>query len=325
MKKTSTVILAALGLVALGSGCAVEMDAPEQTGSTQEAVWCDNNGATFSVLAGMAVAAAKETTRWLPQRDFECETPYSWEIGVDYVGNKGMPDGVVDVPGKCIRMRSAGWRMWTSPKGRAKCADGYCRNLSALLRLQDVPNGEFVFGGQMFEAGLLKSRLYSYWDRQFICINRPDNGTGDDCPVEYHGLKFDYKALSNVTCDGGWDFWFNAYKAENLAVYPPVYAFTQPLAKPHQLKNMIIWAGGSDNPFLRFENNGNKVKIDPTGGTADGSSTSSGSCTVVSYNASNQKCGQVYSATSLVGQCCTCNNVNKTFASTSYPDMYKCI
>jgi hypothetical protein len=294
------------------------MNGPEENiGTAEEAVWCDNNGATFSVLAGMAVASANEMTRWLPQRDLECESNYSWEIGSDVLPT-GAPDGLADVPGKCIRYRSAGWRMWTSPKGRAKCPNKNCRNVHALLRLQDLPqNNDFVFGGQMFDPGLLRTRLYSYWDRQFICINRPDNGTGDDCPVEYHQLAFSHKVQSNVTCDGGFDFWYNASKQGSN---PPVM-----LQKPYQLKNMLIWAGGVDNPFLKFENNGNQVKIDPTGGTADGSSTTSGSCTVVSYNPANNKCGQVYSATNLTGQCCTCNGVNKTFQPASLIDYYKCI
>jgi hypothetical protein len=321
MKKTSTVILAALGLVALGSGCAVEMDSPQEpTGSTEEAAWCDNNGATFAVLAGMAVATAKETTRWLPQRDFECESPYSWELGVDLVGNNGMPDGVVDVPGKCIRLRSAGWRMWTSPKGRAKCPNGTCRNVQALMKLQDLgSNNGYVFGGQDFDAGLLRTRLYSYWDRQFVCVNRPDNGTGDDCPIEYHALSFWYKTQSNVTCDGGYDFWFKA-RTNTSTVEAPVN-----LTKPHQLKNMLIWAGGADNPYLKFENNGNYIKIDPVGGTGDDTNTTSGSCTVVSYNPANGKCGQVYSSTNLTNTCCTCNGVNKTFQPASLTDYYKCI
>jgi len=146
MKTTSTII-GALGLMALASGCAVEMNAPEENvGTNEEAVVCSNDGATFAVLAGAAVASANEIKRWLPQRDFECESPYTWEVGTDVLP-AGAPDGLVDYPGKCIRrtgmINPSGdqnadwnrkpWRVWTSPKGRAKCPNSNCRNLQLLL------------------------------------------------------------------------------------------------------------------------------------------------------------------------------------------------
>jgi hypothetical protein len=122
--------------------------------------------------------------------------------------------------------------------------------------------------------------------------------------------------VSSVTCDGGFDFWFHATKQGSNG--------TVLLQYPYQLKNMLLWAGGANNPFLQFVNNGNDVKIDPTGGTAESSNTTSGSCTVVSYNASLNRCGQVYSSTNLSGQCCTCNGQNKTFVTGSQIDYYKC-
>ncbi len=314
MKTTSTII-GALGLVALASGCAVEMNGPEEKiGTNEEAISCTNEGATFSVLAGMAVASGREMRRWLPGRDFECVTNNSWEIGVDNTGSGGYPDGIVDYPGMCIRWGSR-WQMGTSVKGRARCPNSVCRNTEALLKLQNDTADGWIFGGQPLNPGTLRTRLYSYWQRQFVCINRPDNHTGDDCPVEYHDLAFWYKTTSNVTCDGGFDFWFHSYKMNT----------TYPLQYPGQLKNMLLWAGGSDNPFLQFNNVNGDVKIDPVGGTAEDSSTTSGSCTVVSYNASLNRCGQVYSATSLTGSCCSCNGVNKTFQPASLADYYKCI
>ena len=315
MKTTST-ILTALGLMALASGCAVEgMEGPsEEVGTTEQGIMCNNELATDSVLAGMAVAAAKEMRRWLPGRDFECQSNNGWEIGSDYLPS-GAPDGLADTPGKCIRWGSR-WQMWTSPKGRARCPNSNCRNMHALLRLQEDNAAGMIFGGQPLDPGLLRTKLYSYWDRQFVCINRPDNGRGDDCPVELHDLAFSYKTQSSVTCDGGYDFWFHAYKmgtTTNLGA-----------ADAAQLKNMLLWAGHPNNAFLAFDTQGDDVKIDPVGGTADGSSTTSGSCTVVSYNASLNRCGSVYSATPLTGQCCTCNGVNKTFAPAAQIDYYKC-
>jgi hypothetical protein len=305
MNKITTLGIAAVGL--MGFACSVDMGEPqEEVASSENTISCDNNLATFSVLAGMAVASANEMRRWLPQRDMECE-------GTN-VGTDANADGTVDQPGKCIRW-APNFKMGLSKWAWPRCPNRNCRYTAGLLKLQDGALDGHIFGGQPLDSGVLKSRLASYWDRQFVCINRPDNGTGDDCPVEYHDLSFWYKTTSSVTCNGGYDYWFHSSKQNSN---PPV-----PLSKPGQLKNMLIWAGGSDNPFLMFNNVNGDVKIDPTGGTAEGSSTTSGSCTIVNYNSNLNRCGTVQSATPLTGQCCTCNGVNKTFVWTS-GDYYAC-
>lgn len=309
MNKITTLGIAALGLI--GSACSVDMGQPqEEVGTNEAAISCNNDQATWSVMAGMAVAAANEMHRWLPQRDMEC---YGTDVGTDTNA-----DGTVDQPGKCIRY-SAQFKVGLSKWAWPRCPNRNCRNTAALLRLQDdLPAGAtpFVFGGQVLAADVLRSRMAAAWNAQFVCITRPNNGTGDDCPVEYHDLAFWYKTTSSVTCDGGFDFWYHSSKQGSN---PPV-----PLSRPDQLHNMLLWAGGSSNPFLSFNNVNGDVKIDPVPGTVEGGNTTSGSCMVVSYNASRNTCGQVYSATSLAGQCCTCNGQNKTFQTGSLADYYKC-
>lgn len=329
MNKITTLGIAALGLI--GSACSVDMGQPqEEVGTSGEAVACNNDQATASIMAGMAVAAAIEMKRWLPQRDLECEgSSYNNNVPpVDVTGQGGLPDGLADYPGRCIKPpnRDDGYdqfRVGVSPKGDAKCPNHTCRNVRALLKLQrDASNG-MIFGGQPVSPGVLRSRMEAAWGEQFTCINRPDNHMADNCPVEAHELApvlnpdgSVKKVVGAFTCDGGFDFWYHASKQNSGG--------TVLLQYPGQLKNMLLWAGGSNNPFLKFENNGNDVKIDPVPGTTEGGNTTSGSCTVVSYNASRNTCGQVYSSTSMLGQCCTCNNVNKTFTTGTWADYYKC-
>jgi hypothetical protein len=323
MNKTITLTFGALSL-AFAAGCNVDVaETPEaeEIGSNTEAVYCSNDQATAAIQAGMAVAAANEMRRWNPRRDLECS---GWNVGVDYITGTTAgtpPDGLVDYPGKCIRGPNtedgySQFRVGLSPKAWPRCPNRNCRNMYALLRLQDDSANGMVFGGQALSPGVLRSRLEADWGAQFTCINRPDNGQGDNCPIEDHDLVFQYKATSSATCDNGFDYWYKAWKMGTTNV---------PLTKPAQLRNLLLWAGHGHNQFLQFYGSGADVKIDPTGGTAEGSSTTSGSCTVVSYNASVNRCGAVYSATNLTGACCQCNGVNKVFAPKSgMVDYYVC-
>lgn len=306
MKKTLT--LSSFGLVALAAACSVDTAAPEEVASGEEAIVCSNDAATNAIIAGMAVAAAKDMRRWLPFRDFQCEGP-SWMVGPDANG-----DGLADTPGKCIRQSSNGqFKISLSPKAFPRCQDNpatslneyrQCYNIRALLELQNDAATGMYFGGQRLDAGVLRSRLASYWDRQAICVNRPDNHTGDDCPVEAHDMVFSYKQQSQTTCQGGNDYWFHAYKMGT----------TSPLQYPAQLKNMLLWAGLGENPFLAFDTQGDDVKLDPSGGLNDGDNgTSSGSCLAL--------CSK-YSTTPVTG-CCTCtktvNGVTTTINGNMYP------
>jgi hypothetical protein len=292
--------------VALAAACSVDTTAaPEEVGSTEEALVCSNDAATNAVIAAMAVAAGKDFRRFLPFRDFECEGPSN-------IGTDANYDGLVDRPGQCIRWASQ-FKIKISPKGFPRCQDDpntslneyrQCYNTRALLDLQNDAATGMYFAGQRLDAGVLRSRLYSYWQRQETCVNRPDNHAGDDCPVEYHDLYFRNKVPS-VSCAGGSDYWFDAWKMGSPGVS---------LAYPWQLKNMLLWAGQGENPWLAFDAQGDGVKLDPGGGMNDGDNgTSSGSCLAL--------CSK-YSLTAVTG-CCTCtktvNGVETTINGNMVP------
>jgi hypothetical protein len=270
MTNIKTAILGALGLLALASACSVETAAlSEEEIASDEAAACYNPQATNAVMAGMAVAAAKELKRWLPARDLT----WNWSSGM----------------------------LELTSHGRSRCG-GSCPNLQALLDLQKWSAQGTMIGGSTLEVNSLRSRLHSLFDRQMVCNNRPDNHKGDDCPVEYHDLKFSSKTPG--ACDT--DFWFHAYKMGT----------TSPLQYPAQLKNQLLWAGYPENPYLAFTVRGDDVKVDPTAGLIDGDMTVTGSCSAACTK---------YSGGSLIGQCCSCNGMNKTFSRSAFSyNYYQC-
>ena len=260
MQKLTTLTLTAFAALGLAAACSMEMGEPVEEGSiaeTSQAAECSNAQAVNSVLAGMAVASAMEMKRWLPERD------------------------MVFTNGE-IQLSQYAW---------PRCPNRNCKNTAMLLKLQSWDAHGMIFGGQSLDVGILRSRIATYWNRQDVCNNRPDNHSGDDCPVEYHDLKFSYKVKGS--CDT--DYWFHAYKMGT----------TSPLQYPYQLKNKLLWAGYPDNPYLSFVSVGDDVKIDPTPGTMEDDTTTSGSCVVA--------CSKPSPDVNITGQCCTCNGVNKTF------------
>jgi hypothetical protein len=137
-------------------------------------------------------------------------------------------------------------------------------------------HGNVVFpGGARLDVGVLRSRMQSNFGAQNTCNTRPDNHRGDDCPVEAHDLKF--VGTSVGSC--GLDFKFHAFKEGT----------TTKLDYPAQLKNQLLFAGGSSNPFLAFTVVGDDITVDPTGGLVEGDTTASGSCSAVcsKFNVSN--------------------------------------
>ena len=191
----------------------------------------------------------------------------------------------------------------------------FSRSLAASLRGSGIAVHAVLPGFVETEGfpqkGVLRSRLYSYWDRQVICSNRPDNGRGDDCPVEAHDLKFDRTEISQSTCAGSKDYWYHAYYMGTTTNLNSTDAA--------QLKNQLLWAGGTSNPFLTFDNVGANVKIDPLDGTTGGSSSGSGSTDVASnpvWKATPSPGKWVCDATNAeknVGAACTCNGLNRSW------------
>jgi hypothetical protein len=294
MKKITTLALGALGLVSLASACNVEVgETPEQTGNTQESA-CDNSQATNAVMATMAVGAANNMRRWLPQRDMMIVIPDAtkpWD--------------------RRIALSQYAYPRCTSDNRQ-------CKVMNQLLSLQADDAAGMQFGGAALDPGSLRSRLIAAWDAQMTCINRPDNHTGDDCPVEYHDLTFSYKQ-PNSTCFGGFDYWYHASKQNSN---PP-----QMLSYPAQLKNMLIWAGYPNNPYLAFDTQGDDVKIDPVEGGTGSSGSGSGSCMVAANPVTVNgvlKCDSNNDPTIVSGACCTCGGQNRTWQPAPKAGFFAC-
>jgi hypothetical protein len=273
MNKLSTLTIAALGLMAFASGCAVDTAdvAQEELGTSQEAV-CSNESATNSIMAGMATDAALDMGRWLPDRDMLL-------VNVPWNDLNTLP----------LQLSQHAW---------PKCPNRNCARIFARLQLQDWDMQGMIVGGEQLNVDVLRNRLIANWDAQMTCINRPDNNAGDNCPWQQHDLRFEF--TSDGAC--GKDYTFTAFVGNTTPRY------SQNLAYPAQLKNMLIWAGYPNNPFLNFQSAGQIVKIDPPVEPPPPSGGGSGSCEqLVQY--SSGACQTVLSATSnvrTIGACCKC-------------------
>lgn len=202
-----------------------------------------------------------------------------------------------------FKWNSSSGMLEVSATGSARCY-GRCRNVEALLALQKTTaHGTFAFpDGQLLDAYKLRGVLKHHYDRQTECNNWWGDFTTNGCWVEAHDLWFWKRAAG--TC--GVDNYFWADKAGS----------SSDLNVPQRLNYQLYFVGWPDNPYLNFRNNGSNVVIDPTVGLTEANTSASGSCSAV--------CSQ-YSTTSLVGQCCSCNGVTKTFSRSPFSyDMYLC-
>jgi hypothetical protein len=291
MKTFSELHVGAWTLAALACGCGLEtMDVPpHELQTNQPALVCSNDQATFAILATMAKAAANDMRRWLPELDMQ------WNYTT--------------------------WKLELSETGKARCpfnSSGVkeCKEMNSLLSLQDDAAQGLQFGGQPLDVGVLRNRLFSYWGRQKTCLDRPDNGSGDDCPAERHDLVFSHSVVSNTTCVGGRDYWYHAYYGDTITNLTP--------ADAAQLKNQLIWAGGTDNPFLAFEQVDGNVKVDPIDGTTGGGGSQSPICTVASgYNPATGNCDAT-DVPQTHGSCCTCNSQHWTWQPSFFAGYWVC-
>jgi hypothetical protein len=120
---------------------------------------------------------------------------------------------------------------------------------------------------------------------------------------EPHRLVFE-KTTNDAPCGDAY-YWYDIAQP-NL----------QPLRAPEDSFIQLMFVGGKQtltgtdlNPFIAQQVSGNLVAIDPTYGLNDTNTTATGSCAAA--------CTKI-SATSLVGQCCTCNSVNRQFAKSAW-------
>lgn len=243
----------------------------EAVGTTSEAV-CSNYHGAAAVEASLAVATAMEMRRWNAPADFR------WNATT----------GMLEV----------------SPTGAARCPNGWCRNVQAVLSLQKAEaHGTIAFpGGDVLDAYTLRGVLKAHWDRQVNCNNWWGEYSTNGCWVEAHTLSFWKTAPGTCAVD-------NFFWADKPGT-------TTDLDVPQRLNYQLYFVGYPDNQYLNFRNYGSNVVIDPTIGLTEANTTSSGSCAAT--------CSK-YSTYSLSGQCCSCNGYMKTFNRSPFSaDIYLC-
>ena len=179
-------------------------------------------------------------------------------------------------------LNRAPWHTQLTATGKARCPDGKCWNTQAILDLQKAGPNAVKLSGVVLNANNFVSTLTARWNEQRNCEQR--GGTGaTNCSAEQHKLTF--KSQQAGSCDT--IFTFEAKTPTGGA-----------LKSPAQLKNKLIFVGGTANPFLAFSSTGTTVSIDPTFGLNQGGTTTTGACSAA--------CTKM-SATSVAGTCCTCS------------------
>jgi hypothetical protein len=196
--------------------------------------------------------------------------------------------------------RAAPWYTTLTATGKARCSDGRCWNTQAILDLQKTAPNTIKFGSVVFNANNFVSTLTARWNEQNNCEMR--GGTGaTNCTAEQHVLTF--KSSQAGACDTVFTFDAKNTSGGNLL-------------HPDQLKNKLMFVGGSSNPYLAFSSTGTTVSIDPTYGLDEDPNTSTGSCTPA--------CTKI-SASSQVGKCCSCNGKTSTYAkSVANANIFTC-
>jgi hypothetical protein len=196
---------------------------------------------------------------------------------------------------------ASNWYTTLTATGKARCTDGKCWNTQAILDLQKATPNSVKLNGVVLVANNLVSQLTSNWNNQKNCELR--GGTGDtNCSAEQHKLTF--KSSSVGSCD-------------TVFTYAATSLTGGTLTAPNQLKNKLLFEGGTSNPYLSFSSTGTTVSIDPTYGLDDIGTTTTGSCTAA--------CTKM-SATSIAGSCCSCGGVTKTFTKAAWsPTTFLCM
>jgi len=185
------------------------------------------------------------------------------------------------------------WRTTLTATGKARCPGGNCWNTQAILDLQKAAPNAVKFGGVVLNANNLVSTLTARWNEQKNCELR--GGTGaSNCSAEQHKLTF--KGSAKGACD-------------TLFTFAATNTSGGALLAPAQLKNKLIFVGGSSNPYLAFSSTGTTVSIDPTYGLDEDGTTSTGSCTAA--------CTKM-SATSYAGACCSCNGKTSKYVKAAW-------
>jgi len=199
-----------------------------------------------------------------------------------------------------LPMNGAPWYTQLTATGKSRCSDGKCWRTQAILDLQKAPPNSVKFGSVVFNANNFVSTLTARWNEQKNCELR--GGTGaTNCSAEKHKLTFKSKVPG--ACDTLFTFDAKNTSGGNLA-------------NPAQLKNKLMFVGGTANPYLSFSSTGTTVTIDPTGGLNDDDTTSTGSCQAL--------CTKITTA-NVAGGCCSCNGATKKFVKSTFnTSVYLC-
>ncbi|HEU4578085.1 MAG TPA: hypothetical protein VFS67_07515 [Polyangiaceae bacterium] len=194
---------------------------------------------------------------------------------------------------------ASNWYTTLTSTGKARCSDGKCWNTQAILDLQKSANN-VKLSGVVLNANNFVSQLTSNWNNQKNCELR--GGTGDtNCSAEQHKLVFNSQKAG--ACDTVFTYTATSTTGGNLAA-------------PNQLKNKLLFYGGTSNPYLAFSSTGTTVSIDPTYGLDDDGTTSTATCSAA--------CTKM-SATSWAGKCCSCSGKTSTYVkSTVNANTYLC-
>jgi hypothetical protein len=252
-----SVVLSSALVTACGAGDMNDFDVADEgeyssdeieLGSVEQASHnCANPDGTNSVMAALAVAAAKELGRWHAGADFQVN----------------------------------GDRIGLTAGGRARCTNS-CKGIDALLALQnDNATGVYVQAETsttkvLVNPSALRSRMKAKLEEQ----KNKDATAKDGASALSQGLPA--KTLHTLASAGtaslggcGNHFKYNVTFAAPVA--PPLV----PL--PAQLRYALFFAD-QNNGWVDFKHNvdnvPNRVAIDPTYGLNEGDSTSAGSCEI---------------------------------------------
>jgi len=174
-----------------------------------------------------------------------------------------------------------------------RCPNRYCTNVIAMLDLQrPAAHGKVTFSGDVtLDSTLLRKTLKNYWNSQVAC-----NAAGN-CPVDYHDLTYNHK--KDGPC--GVRYFYNAFE---MGTKKPLDA-----AQANRFSNQLLFLGHPQNPFLDFKVEDGRASVDPTYGLTEKNSASAGSCEAACTR---------FSASNIVGKCCSCNGKNKKYARSTF-------
>jgi hypothetical protein len=277
---------------------------------------CENTGGTNAVMTALAVAAGRELRRWKPETDFRWNSSTGrLELSATGLARCGASsstcvDTWITTNSTCTQQKSWGNcnASWMGTQCQLTCGQctatsgggGSCANTQALLDMQKPEaTGKVQFPGNIvLDAALLRSKLQTAWNDQASC-----NSSGA-CNAPAHDLRYDH--VEDGSCDK--KFFFTPFKEATTTVLSSTSA--------NELSKKLKFVGYPSNKMLNFYLRDGKVSVDPTYGLNSGTTTTVGSC--------DAACTK-FSATSVAGQCCSCNGSVKKYVRSAFStSVYLC-